>query len=86
VIEIVDIKTRRKTQAPIDEPEVKLSDFLKDAVTAEDDASVIGAILVTWDQNAVSNISHFGATWMEILWFAHELARYATEDEIEEEE
>lgn len=84
--EIVDIKTRIKSKAPVDEPDVTLAQFLQDVQADKDLSQAVGGILVTWDKDCVSNISHFGASWMEILWYATELARYASEPEEEDEE
>lgn len=87
--EIVDLKTRRKTKAPVDEPEVTVADFLRGEladVEKQVDDKPAGAILILFSDTGEFGISHINASWQQILWYAWMLASYATSDEEEDDE
>ena len=86
MIEIVDIKTRRKTAAPIDEPEVTVESFFKELVEGDHLKDATGAIVILIDADQEPSYSHVSMSWGDILWHAHHLARYATEDDYEGED
>lgn len=84
--EIVDLKTRRKTTAPVDEPEVTVEQFFKELLTPEALAEATGAIVILLNRDQEPSYSHVAVSWGDILWHAHHLAKYATEDDYEEED
>lgn len=85
--EIIDIKSRRKSKAPIDEPKVTVHEFLKELANDEEGLKdARGAVLLVWDENGEVDISHVNAAWMELLWYGNELMHYATEPDWEEDD
>lgn len=82
--ELIDIKTRIKTKAPPDEKDVSVEEFFKELTS--DLTKVRGAVVVVWDEDGAPAYSHVNASWAEVLWYAHHLAQYATDDNYEEDD
>lgn len=84
--ELIDIKTRMRSKAPVEEPEVSVEQFFKDLLTEENLKDCTGAIVILLNQDQEPFYSHVAVSWGDILWHAHHLAKYATEDDYEDED